>query len=87
MLSKGREESNQVSIQEKMTNQTLSSVADAENISELKMVFTDPKNRKQLRVFCRRPKVQTENSSRFLNSATREFEYFVDDLKWSDKLP
>jgi len=68
-------------------NNRPSSLADDDNLSELRLVLTDPDSGKQLRIFCNRPKLMTESSDSFFNNRKREFEFFCQNLQYSDSSP
>jgi len=57
------------------------------HLSQLKIVFTDPKNGKQLRIFANNVISMTHSISRFMNSESCELEFFCQNLQYSDKNP
>ena len=64
------------------TKTALSNLADNQ-ISHLKIVFTDPRNGKQLRISAQSLKLVTECST----IGDVEYEFFCDNLQYSDKNP
>jgi len=69
-----------------MTLKTLSNQLD-KDLSYFKIVFTDPKSGKQLRVCCQNAKLMSENASSCIGNLNLEVEYFCDNLMYSDKNP
>lgn len=67
---------------EQSTKTALNNLADNQ-MSHLKIVFTDPKSGKQLRVSAQNPELMTENAT----IGSVEYEFFCDNLQYSDKNP
>lgn len=59
-----------------------------ENITELKVTFTDPTSGKQLRIHCLKPVIVHQSLSLSMgNSNYADMELFCDNLQYSDKNP
>ncbi len=66
------------------TKTTLDNLADNQ-MSYLKIVFTDPKSGKQLRISAQNVRLMTESSTLDIGGRSVECEFFCQHLQYSDK--
>lgn len=71
---------------EQSTKTALNNLAD-NRISHLKIVFTDPRKGKQLRISAQNIQLVAESSTLNIGTPSIEYEFFCGHLQYSDKNP